>query len=116
SFNGFQPGGAMLGTVGPALDGVTLRIEAGPDFRPGEGEILAQSPGVMKGYYKQPQQTAEMIRQVDGEPWLATGDVGMLVDGPGGKKYLKITDRKKELLKTSGGKYVAPTPIESMLK
>ncbi|MCB9305684.1 MAG: long-chain fatty acid--CoA ligase [Lewinellaceae bacterium] len=116
SFNGFQPGGAMLGTVGPALDGVTLRIEAGPDFRPGEGEILAQSPGVMKGYYKQPQQTAEMIRQIDGEPWLATGDVGMLVDGPGGKKYLKITDRKKELLKTSGGKYVAPTPIESMLK
>jgi long-chain acyl-CoA synthetase len=116
TFCNFIPGGAMLGTVGPILEGVTLRIEAGGDYRPGEGEILAQSPGVMEGYYKQPEKTAEMIRYIDGERWLATGDVGMLVDGPGGHKFLKITDRKKELLKTSGGKYVAPTPIESMLK
>lgn len=57
-----------------------------------------------------------MIREINGEKWLATGDVGTFVQGPGGKKFLKITDRKKELLKTSGGKYVAPTPIESMLK
>jgi len=71
---------------------------------------------LMLGYYKQPEQTNEIIRIIDGERWLATGDVGMLVDGPNGRKFLKITDRKKELLKTSGGKYVAPTPIESMLK
>ncbi|MBL7810546.1 MAG: long-chain fatty acid--CoA ligase [Saprospiraceae bacterium] len=116
SINGFGPGEALLGTVGPALIGVDLRLEFGPDFRPGEGEILAKSPGLMLGYYKKPEQTAEMIREIDGERWLATGDVGTFVDGPGGKKFLKITDRKKELLKTSGGKYVAPTPIESMLK
>lgn len=116
SINGFGVGEALLGTVGPALDGVTLRIEEGPDFRPGEGEILAKSPGLMMGYYKKPEQTAEVIREIDRERWLATGDVGTFVDGPGGRKFLKITDRKKELLKTSGGKYVAPTPIESMLK
>jgi len=116
SVNGFGPGEAMLGTVGTVIDGVELRIEEGPDFRPGEGEILAKTPGLMLGYYKQAQQTAEMIREIKGERWLATGDVGMFVDGPGARKFLKITDRKKELLKTSGGKYVAPTPIESMLK
>jgi long-chain acyl-CoA synthetase len=116
SINRFEPGHAMLGTVGPVLEGVRLRIEEGADYRPGEGEILVQSPGVMVGYYKQPDKTAEMIRYVDGERWLATGDVGTLVEGPGGLKFLKITDRKKELLKTSLGKYVAPTPIESMFK
>ncbi len=116
SFNGFRPGEAMLGTVGPALDGVEIRIEQSAEFRPGEGEVLAQSPGIMAGYYEQPEKTAEMIRVIDGKRWLATGDVGMFVDGPGGKQFLKITDRKKELLKTSGGKYVAPTPIESMFK
>lgn len=116
SINGFGPGEAMLGTVGSAIHGVELHVEEGPDFRPGEGEILAKSPGLMLGYYKKPEQTAEMIRVIKGERWLATGDVGMFVEGPNGKKFLKITDRKKELLKTSGGKYVAPTPIESMLK
>jgi len=116
SVNGFGPQDAMLGTVGLAIDGVALRLEPGPDFKPGEGEILAKTPGLMLGYYKQPTQTAEMIREINGERWLATGDVGVFVDGPGGRKFLKITDRKKELLKTSGGKYVAPTPIESMLK
>jgi long-chain acyl-CoA synthetase len=116
SFSGFLPGEAMLGTVGPILQGVEIRIEEGAEFRPGEGEILAKSPGIMEGYYKQPEKTAEMIRYINNERWLATGDVGTLVDGPKGKKFLKITDRKKELLKTSGGKYVAPTPIESALK
>lgn len=116
SFNAFGPGDALLGTVGPALEGVTIRFDEGPDFRPGEGEIWAKSAGIMLGYYKQPEKTEEMIRVVNGERWLATGDVGMMVDGPGGRKFLKITDRKKELLKTSGGKYVAPTPIESTLK
>jgi long-chain acyl-CoA synthetase len=114
--NGFGLGEAMLGTVGTVLEGIELRLEEGPDFRKGEGEILAKSPGVMLGYYKKPEQTAEMIRETDGARWLATGDVGMFVDGPGGRRFLKITDRKKELLKTSGGKYVAPTPIETMLK
>lgn len=116
TFNEFNDEHTMLGTVGPALDGVEIRIEPDPDYRHGEGEVLAKSPGIMEGYYKQPEKTAEMIRIIDGERWLVTGDVGMLVDGPGGRKYLKITDRKKELLKTSGGKYVAPTPIETVFK
>lgn len=116
TFNEYNDTYTMLGTVGPALEGVMLRIEPDAVYRPGEGEILAQSPGIMEGYYKQPEKTAEMIRNIDGHRWLVTGDVGMLVDGPGGRKYLKITDRKKELLKTSGGKYVAPTPIESVFK
>jgi long-chain acyl-CoA synthetase len=117
SFNGFKPGHpSWLGTVGPALDGVTLRIVPDPAYRTGEGEIWAKSPGVMLGYYKQPEKTAEMIREEDGERWLVTGDIGMLVPGPGDALFLKITDRKKELLKTSGGKYVAPTPIESVFK
>jgi long-chain acyl-CoA synthetase len=116
TFNEFNDTYTMLGTVGPVLEGVDIRIEPNNEYRPGEGEILAKSPGVMVGYYKQPEKTAEMIRLIDGERWLATGDVGMFVEGPGGRKYLKITDRKKELLKTSGGKYVAPTPIESVLK
>ena len=117
TFNGFKPDApAWLGTVGPILEGVTLRIEEDPAYRPGEGEILAKSPGIMLGYYKQPEKTAEMIRYIDAVPWLVTGDIGMLVPGPGGVLFLKITDRKKELLKTSGGKYVAPTPIESIFK
>ncbi len=115
TFNGFNTP-AWLGSVGAVLDGVELRIEEDPAYRPGEGEILAKSPGIMLGYYKQPEKTAEMIRQIDGERWLATGDVGMLLPGPGGELFLKITDRKKELLKTSGGKYVAPSPIESIFK
>jgi long-chain acyl-CoA synthetase len=115
TFNGFNSP-AWLGSVGTVLDGVTLRIDEDPLYRPGEGEVLAKGPGIMEGYYKQPEKTAEMIREIDGERWLATGDVGMLVPGPGGALFLKITDRKKELLKTSGGKYVAPTPIESIFK
>ena len=116
TFNEFNGNNVLLGTVGPVLPGVEIRIEPSAEYRPGEGEVLAKSPGIMEGYYKQPDKTAEMIRYIDGERWLATGDVGMFVDGPGGRQYLKITDRKKELLKTSGGKYVAPTPIESVFK
>jgi len=116
SFSRVQPEGAMLGTVGLLLDGVVVRLEPGNDFRPGEGEIVAKSPGIMAGYYKQPDMTAEVIREINGERWFATGDVGAWVEAPGGLKFLKITDRKKELLKTSQGKYVAPAPIESALK
>lgn len=116
SFSRFEPGGAMLGAVGKLLVGVEVRIEESSDYRAGEGEILAKGPGVMLGYYKQDDKTAEVIRYIDGERWLATGDVGMMVTGPHGGDFLRITDRKKELLKTSGGKYVAPTPIETAFK
>lgn len=116
SFSRFEPGGAMLGTVGQPIEGVEIRIEPGEAYSPGEGEIWAKSPGVMEGYYKQPDRTAEMIRWLNGERWLATGDVGTLVETVHGKQFLRITDRQKELLKTSGGKYVAPAPIESRLR
>jgi long-chain acyl-CoA synthetase len=91
----------MFGTVGPMLANVEVRIAE-------DGEILAKGPNVMMGYYKRPDLTAEAIS--DG--WFHTGDIGEIVAG----KYLKITDRKKEMFKTSGGKYVAPLPIENKLK
>jgi long-chain acyl-CoA synthetase len=88
-------------TVGKALPGTTIRVET-------DGEILVKGPGVMLGYKNKPEATAEMI--TDG--WLMTGDMGFL-DRDG---FLTITDRKKDLIKTSGGKYVAPLPIESLLE
>ncbi len=117
SFSRFEPGGARLGTVGRLFEGVAVLIESGSENREGEGEIVATSPGVMLGYYKQPEKTAEVIREKDGKRWLLTGDIGMVIDaGDGGDPFLKITDRKKELLKTSSGKYVAPAPIEAAFK
>jgi long-chain acyl-CoA synthetase len=95
------PGLNRLGTVGPILDGIEFKLEA-------DGEICVKGPCVMKGYFKRPDLTAEAI--IDG--WLHTGDIGRLEDG----KFLRITDRKKELFKTSGGKYVAPSAIENKLK
>jgi len=95
------PGLNRFGTVGPVLNGVELRLEA-------DGEICVRGPSVMKGYFKRTDLTAETI--IDG--WLHTGDIGMFEDG----KFLRITDRKKELFKTSGGKYVAPSAIENKLK
>ena len=95
------PGLCRFGTVGPVLNGMELRLEA-------DGEISVRGPSVMKGYFKRPDLTAETI--IDG--WLHTGDIGVLEDG----KFLRITDRKKELFKTSGGKYVAPSAIENKLK
>jgi long-chain acyl-CoA synthetase len=73
-----------------------------------DGEILCKGPNVMMGYYKRPDLTAESM--IAG--WYHTGDIGLMVDN----KFLKITDRKKELFKTSGGKYVAPLPIENKMK
>ena len=108
--------GAVLGTVGPAVKDVELMIEPSDAYAPGEGEILAHGPNVMMGYYKKPEATAEVFTEIDGKRWFRTGDIGTMVKGPGGREFLKITDRKKELLKTSGGKYVAPAPIESKLK
>lgn len=113
----FTPGGAKLGTIGPALKSVSLQIDDSEGFyKPGEGEILAKGPNVMMGYYNKPEATAAVFKDIGGERWFRTGDVGKLIPGPGGEPMLQITDRKKELLKTSGGKYVAPAPIENKLK
>ena len=113
----FWSGGAILGAVGPVLDGVELKIDASEgDYREGEGEILAKGPNIMMGYYNKEDKTAEVTKEIDGQRWFCTGDVGKMIKGPGGQHFLKITDRKKELLKTSGGKYVAPAPIENKLK
>ena len=97
----------MFGTAGPVIDGIEVKIAE-------DGEILCKGPNIMMGYYKRPDLTAQEI--TDG--WYHTGDIGMLVDGlpNSSNKFLKITDRKKELFKTSGGKYVAPLPIENKLK
>lgn len=112
----FESDGAMLGTIGPALPSVELMIDTEGDYREGEGEILAHGPNVMMGYYNLPEKTAEVMKEIDGKKWFCTGDIGMMVKGPTGEPFLKITDRKKELLKTSGGKYVAPAPIENKFK
>lgn len=115
SVNDFQY--AKIGTVGPVIESVDLHIDLDEEnYGPGAGEILAAGPNIMQGYYNKPDKTAEVFREIEGKRYLKTGDIGKLVDGPGGVPYLKITDRKKELLKTSGGKYVAPAPIESKLK
>lgn len=89
-----------FGTVGPVIEGVEVKIAE-------DGEILCKGPNVMLGYYKRPDLTADVIK--DG--WLHTGDIGVLADN----KFLKITDRKKEIFKTSGGKFVAPQPIENKM-
>jgi long-chain acyl-CoA synthetase len=107
SVNGYYVKDRMFGTVGPLIDNVEVRIAE-------DGEILCKGPNVMLGYYKSPQQTAEVIIN----DWFYTGDIGMMVDENGKTpgRFLKITDRKKELFKTSGGKYVAPIAIENKLK
>ena len=102
SVNRYQEDGRMFGSVGPLIDEVEVKIAE-------DGEILSRGPNIMMGYYKRPDLTAEVLT-ADG--WFHTGDIGMLTDN----HFLKITDRKKELFKTSGGKYVAPLPIENKLK
>lgn len=98
----FNKGGVMFGTVGPVMPKVEVKFAD-------DGEILTRGPGLMKGYFKHPELTKEVI---DDEGWFHTGDIGEFIDG----KYLKITDRKKEIFKTSGGKYIAPQVIENAFK
>lgn len=93
--------GVMVGSVGRPLDNVEIKIAD-------DGEILAKGPNIMMGYYKQPELTAEVL---DKDGWLHTGDIGEFDDG-----FLKITDRKKEIFKTSGGKYIAPQLMENKFK
>jgi long-chain acyl-CoA synthetase len=97
-----QPGMLKIGTVGPALPGVTIKIAE-------DGEILAKGPNITSGYLNRPDATAEAFND---EGWFLTGDLGT-IDGDG---FVKITGRKKELIKTSGGKYVAPNKIEGRIK
>ncbi|MGH7565315.1 MAG: AMP-dependent synthetase/ligase, partial [Gemmatimonadota bacterium] len=98
-----------FGTVGRPIRNVEVRIEPDPERPDGDGEVLIRGPNVMQGYYHLPEKTAEVLTP-DG--WFRTGDIGIL-DAEG---FLSITDRKKDLIKTSGGKYVAPQPIENELK
>jgi len=102
SISKVNPPDFQVGCVGSVLDCVEVKIAE-------DGEILAKGDSIMPGYYKNPEATAEAI---DKDSWFHTGDIGIFVDG----KYLKITDRKKEIFKTSGGKYVAPQLVENKLK
>ena len=101
-----EDGEHRIGTVGPVLAGGEVRLAE-------DGEILYRGPNVMLGYYHRPDLTAEVL---DAEGFLHTGDVGEFVEDKAGRRFLRITDRKKEIFKTSGGKYIAPQPVENKLK
>jgi long-chain acyl-CoA synthetase len=100
--NGYERENNMIGAVGPLIDNMEVKIAA-------DGEILTKSDSVMLGYYNKPELTTEAI---DTDGWFHTGDIGEFVNG----RFLKITDRKKEMFKTSGGKYIAPQVLENKMK
>ncbi len=99
-------GYVKIGTVGPILKGVEVKFAD-------DGEILTRGPHVMLGYYKDPEYTAQVI---DSDGWFHTGDVGEMVGGLTGQRYLRITDRKKDIFKLSAGKYIAPQLLENKLR
>lgn len=100
--NGLGPDESKFTTVGKPISGVEIKIAE-------DGEILCKGPNIMKGYYNRPDLSAEII---DKDGYLHTGDIGEMVDG----KFLRITDRKKEIFKTAGGKYIAPQILENKFK
>jgi long-chain acyl-CoA synthetase len=106
SMNRFEPGLNRFGTVGLPVPGIEVKIDEPNEEH--EGEILVKGPNVMKGYFKKPELSAEVL--IDG--WMRTGDIGKFVH----KRFLKITDRKKDIFKTSSGKYIAPQQLENHLK
>lgn len=111
--SGFEPHLALLGTVGPVIPNIEVKIDVDEEaYGPDAGEIMVKGPNVMMGYWNQPEKTAEVFND---EGWFLTGDVGKMIIKDN-VQFLKITDRKKELLKTSGGKYVAPAPIEAKFR
>lgn len=103
SVNRYGEDNIRIGTCGPVISGVEVKIAEE------DGEILVKGPNLMMGYYKNPEATAEVM---DSEGWFHTGDVGTFIEG----RFLKITDRKKEIFKTSSGKYIAPLMIENKIK
>lgn len=103
SVNRYGEDNIRIGTCGPVINGVDVKIAEE------DGEILVKGPNLMKGYFKNPEATAEVL---DKDGWFHTGDVGTFIEG----RFLKITDRKKEIFKTSSGKYIAPLMIENKIK
>ena len=104
TINRYEPGLNRFGTVGMTIPGIEVKIDQADET--GEGEILVKGPNVMKGYYKRPELTKESFTE-DG--WFRTGDVGKFVH----QRFLQITDRKKDIFKTSSGKYIAPLPLQN---
>jgi long-chain acyl-CoA synthetase len=103
SFN--RPGSNRIGTIGPVIPGVKVRVAE-------DGELLVQGDNVMQGYYNLPDESERALQRHDDGVWFHTGDIGT-IDADG---YIRITDRKKDLIKTSLGKYIAPQPIENMIR
>lgn len=113
SVNHIEPHKAMLGTVGILLPGFKIKIEEDKNiFNAGEGEILVKGESVTKGYYEDPVNTTEAFNS---EGWFLTGDIGTIVKNEYGNEFIKLTNRKKELMKSSNGKYIAPVAIENKL-